>query len=238
MANALEYPGRDGSPDWGSLYLYRGSDVVEARPVFTGDVFFDVEVQEVGAIERKNVLVVQHPCALRSNSVDLSDTLMVVEVVAHEMLAQSQWQGNYRLMPLPELIEDDPDGHFAGIFTSPYLVIPHSLDPKKRVACMTPLGVNSLLQRWVFYNSRAAIPTGLYDDATSAQYEEADGIEEWCTTRQPNGVTIADATIEATRWLNHDGGSGVKRRVMLENRQYRSGIRKAMRKFARELNRQ
>lgn len=44
MVDALEFPGdrSDGKPDWDSLYLYRGSSVLEARPVFTGDVFFDV----------------------------------------------------------------------------------------------------------------------------------------------------------------------------------------------------
>ena len=54
--DTLEYPGPEGNPDWAALYLYRGSDVVKARPVFTGDVFFDVEVQGVGAIEYKNVV--------------------------------------------------------------------------------------------------------------------------------------------------------------------------------------
>jgi hypothetical protein len=235
MANALEYPGPDGSPDWDSLYLYRGSEVVEARPVFTGDVFFDAEVQGVGAIEHKSVLVIQHPCALRSNGVDLTDTLMVVEVVPGKLLTQSQWLGNYRVMPLPGLVGGAETEHYAGQFTSPYLAIPASLDRARRVACLSPLGVNLLLQRWVFHNSRAAVPTDLYDDATSAQYEEADGIEEWCLARKPKGIGIAKATIEATSWLNDDGGSGVKRREMLQNRQFRSGVRRAMRKSAREL---
>lgn len=235
MADSLEYPGPEGSADWAELYLYRGNEVVEARPVFTGDVFFDVEVQGVGAVEQKNVLVIQHPCALRSNGVDLTDTLMVVEVIHDRLFKQSEWLGNYRLMPLPELTDGDPP-HFSGAFTSPYLVIPNSLDPKKRVACMSPYGVNLLLQRWVYHNSRAAILTKIYDDATSAQYVEADGIEEWCTTRQNRGISIDEATLEATGWLNDKAGSGVPRRDMLDNPQWRSNVRKAMRKFARELN--
>jgi hypothetical protein len=101
---------------------------------------------------------------------------------------------------------------------------------------MSPFGVNLLLQRWVYYNSRAAVLSTKFDDATSAQYEEADAIEEWCETRQKRNVTIADAAIEATAWLDDTGGSGVPRRQMLENPQWRSGIRKAMRRYARELN--
>jgi hypothetical protein len=232
--DALEYPGPEGSPDWAALYLYRGSEVVRARPVFTGDVFFDVEVQGVGAIERKDVLVIQHPCALRSNGIDLTDSFMVAEVVSSELLVQSQWRGNYRLMPLPELVRGDQP-HYAGSFTSPYLVIPDSLDLSKRVACMNPLGVNLLLQRSVYHNSRAVVPTWKFDDAVSAQYEEADGIEEWCSIREPQGISVAAATTEAATWLSDDGGGGIGRRVQLENRQYRSNIRKAMRRYVKGL---
>lgn len=230
----LEFPGSDVNPDWAALYLYRGPEVVSARPVFTGDVFFDVEVQGVGAIEHKKVLVIQHPCALRSNGIDLTDSLMVAEVVPTKLMAVSQWSGNYRLMPLPELV-DAGEQHYAGSFTSPYLAIPDSLDLAKRVACMSTLGVNLLLQRWVYYNSRVVVPTRNYDEAVSAQYEEADSIEEWCSIREPHGITVAAATIEAATWLSDDGGGGIARRVQLENRQYRSNIRKAMRRYVKGL---
>jgi hypothetical protein len=209
--------------------------MVAERPVFTGDIFFDVEVQGVGAVERKDILVIQHPCALRTNGIDLTDTLMVVEVAPYQLLKQSQWLGNTRVMPLPELV-DGNEPHRAGLFTSSYLVIPDSLDPRSRFASMTQSGVNLLMQRWVYHNSRVVIPTWKYDDAVSAQYEEADGIEEWCTIRGSNGVGVDSAAVEATRWFDDDGGGGISRRRQLENRQYRSSIRKAMRKYARELN--
>ena len=200
----------------------------------SGDVFFDVEVQGVGAIEHKNVLVIQHPCALRSNGIDLTESLMVAEVAPHKLLTQNDWLGNYRLMPLPELV-DGIEPHHAGSFTSPYLVIPDSLDLTKRVACMSPLGVNLLLQRWVYHNSRAAMPTWKYDEVVSAQYEEADGIEEWCSIRESRGINVTAAMIEAAAWLSDDGGGGIARRVQLENRQYRPSIRKAMLKYVKGL---
>ncbi|HEV8560142.1 MAG TPA: hypothetical protein VGR06_27730 [Actinophytocola sp.] len=150
------------------------------------------------------------------------------------MLNPKQWLGNYRIMPLHDLL-DTADPHRAGSFTSPYLASPDVLELDKRVACLSPLGVNLLLQRWVYHNSRAVVPTWKYDDAVSAQYEEADSIEEWCAIREGRGVDITAATIEADKWLCDDGGSGVRRRDLLENRQHRSSIRKAMRRAAKEL---
>lgn len=236
MADDLECPAPAGSPDWGSLYLYRGSEVVDARPVFTGDVFFNAEVYDVGGrTEETNILVLQHPCALRSNGTDLTKKLLVVGVATNDLLVESQWKGNYRLMPLPELTPGMPDKHYVGQFTNPYLATPDSLAGARRVACMTPIGVNILLQRWVYHNSRAAISTWKYDEATSAQYEEADSIEEWCEYRAHAGIPIEAATLEATAWLNDDGGGGVPRRVLLENSQYRASIRKAMRVHSKSL---
>ena len=239
MTDALECPGAEGSsPDWAAeLYLYRAGNVAEGRSIFTGDIFFDVEVQGIGAVEQKNVLVIQHPCALRSNGVDLTDTLMVVEVVPHQLLKQSQWLGFSRVMPLPDLVDSSDEPHRAALFTSCYLVIPDSLDPVKRVACMTQFGVNLLMQRWVFHNSRVVVPTWKYNEVVSAQYEEADGIEDWCEIRASQGVRTSEATLEASSWLDDDGGGGVSRRQLLENPQYRSHVRKAMRKYAKDLNR-
>jgi hypothetical protein len=80
VARDLEYPGAEGIPDWDSLYRARGDDVVRHRPVFTGDVFAKVTVQSVGATRVKDVMVLQHPCALRSNGVDLHPRLVVAEL--------------------------------------------------------------------------------------------------------------------------------------------------------------
>src|ERR1700761_5954255 len=99
VTDTLECPGSgSNAPNWAQeLYLYRASDINSRRPIFTGDVFFDVEVQGVGAIEQKNVIVIQHPCALRSNGIDLTDTLMLAEVVPHRLLQPSEWTGFARL---------------------------------------------------------------------------------------------------------------------------------------------
>ncbi len=235
MSDVLECPGPSDNPDWGSLYLYREAEVVELRPVFTGDVFFGVDVQGAALRETKDVIVIQHPCALRTDGVNLVESLLVVEVMPDQLYRPREWKGNYKLMPLPELRSGEKS-HFSARFTSPLLASAEDLNVERRVACMSPVGVNLLLQRWVYHNSRAAIHSSVYDDAVSAQFEEADAIEEWCTTRAKVGVSLGDATSEADAWLSDSSASGIPPRVQMENRQYRTTIRKTMRRAAKERN--
>ena len=232
--DTLEAPGPSGNPDWESLYLYRGSEVVEGRPIFTGDVFFGAEVQGVGAIESKNIIVVQHPCALRADGINLATSLIVAEVVVDRLYSESEWQGNYKIMPLPRLTNEE-NRHYVADFMSMYLAISDSLQLGRRAASMSPSGVNLLLQRFMYHNSRAVLPTWKYNEVTSGPYEEADCIEEWCAIRVPKGLTVEEASVEAAKWLDDDGGSGVTRRSLLENPQHRSSVRKAMKKYARAL---
>jgi hypothetical protein len=232
--DTLEAPGPSGNPDWESIYLYRGSEVVEGRPIFTGDVFFGAEVQGIGAIETKNIVVVQHPCAVRVDGINLATSLMVAEVASDKLYAEREWQGNYKIMPLPYLTNEGSP-HYSADFLSMYLAISDSLAPDKRVASMSLVGVNLLLQRFMYHNSRGVLPTWKYNEVTSGPYDEADCIEDWCAIRVPKGLAVGEASVEATKWLDDDGGSGVVRRSLLENPQHRSRVRKAMRKYAREL---
>lgn len=233
----MEAPGPPDHPDWDSLYLSRGDEVEIERPIFTGDIFFDVEVQGVGAIEQKNVMVLQHPCALRVDGINLTDSLMVAEVLPDKLYSHKDWQGNYRVMPLPFLRGDaSAPEHFAAAFTSLFLVIPASLAPAKRIASLSLPGVNLLLQRWVYHNSRGLIPTWKYNEVTSGPYEEADGIEEWCALRGGMGVSLEVAALEASTWLNDKSDVGVPRRVLLQDPQYRTNVRKKMRQAPKALS--
>lgn len=101
MAHDLEYPGAAGVPDWDSLYRARGDEVVRHRPIFTGDVFEQVRAQGLGQTRTKNVIVLQHPCALRSNGMDLQPRLMVGEVRQHKVIPVEEWTGYFSKMPLP-----------------------------------------------------------------------------------------------------------------------------------------
>jgi hypothetical protein len=225
----MDVPGSPESPDWDSMYLYRGDEEEEARPIFTGDVFLDAEVQEIGGIGNRNVIVVQHPCALRVDGVNLVTSLVVAEVVPGPFHPVRNWQGHYRIMPLPNLLGDHQNYEVS--FLSLFLCIPDSLDLTKRVASLSLVGVNLLLQRWVKHNSRATIPAWQYAEVTTGAYEEADAIEEWCAARAAAGVDVAIATAQAAEWLDGRDG-GVPRRRLLDDPQRRSDLRKQMRTAA------
>jgi hypothetical protein len=86
------------TPD--DLYLARGNDVCDARPVLTGDVFDDVEVTEPdGSRACLSIMIVEHPCSLRSDGVNLVPKLLVAAVRPREVIGS--WRGNFSLMFLP-----------------------------------------------------------------------------------------------------------------------------------------
>lgn len=85
-----------------------------------------------------------------------------------------------------------------------------------------------LMQRWVHHNSRVIVPTHEYQKVTSAQYEEADIIEEWCLDRMYDDVSFEEATVEIDRWLTGDKNSTTPR-ARLDDPQQRSAIRREVR---------
>jgi hypothetical protein len=231
----LEAPCGDDA-DWSRLYRARGDEVLQHRPIFTGDIFEKVVVQNPdGSTKRKNVIIVQHPCAMRSNGVDLVSRLLVAEVRNHKVIPPDEWRGYGKSMPLPELIPPVATGrrNQAGFFDELHLVGPQALTD--RIACLSQLGVNLLLQRWIHHNSRVVVPTFTLNAVTSGVFEEADLIEDWCEDRIASEVTVEQATKECVAWLREDGGGGVMRQKMLEDPQNRSGIRKQMRTALRAL---
>ncbi|HSV66377.1 MAG TPA: hypothetical protein VLJ59_10790 [Mycobacteriales bacterium] len=236
MAHDLEYPGTGVLPDADSLYRARGEEVVRHRPVFTGDVFAKVTVQSVRAIKIKDVIVVQHPCALRSNGVDLHPRLLVAEVRRHSLIPADDWTGHVGKMPLPDLLPTVESGrrHQAAFFDEPYLAGSDELDLDKRIACLSQAGVNILLQRWVNHNSRAVIPTFDYQTVSSPAFEEADIIEEWSEARIDAGLDLREALVEAMKWLREDSGTGATRQRLLEDPQSRSTVRQQMRLALRQ----
>lgn len=229
MAHNLESPS-GADPHWDALYRARGDEVMPHRPVFTGDVFADVPVVVGGETRTRTVMVIQHPCAMRTDGVNLVDPLLVSEVRKHKVLAPEDWQGYGKLMPLPDLLPDVDTArrHQAAMFDKLHLVAPAELT--KRVACMSQRGVNLLLQRWVHHSSRVIVPTPDFQAVTSGVFEEADLVEEWCDERVSDTLSIEDATGECVSWLREDSatGGGMRQR-MLEEPQNRSAVRKEMR---------
>lgn len=115
MPQNLEAPGTDVTPEYESLYRARGDEVVAQRPIFTGDVFFDVVVE--GEDETRHVLILQHPCVIR-RGVELTPKLLVAEVAPAAILPPSHWGTKfYRQLPLAELTVGEHPNHFAAFLT-------------------------------------------------------------------------------------------------------------------------
>lgn len=240
MTHDLEAPCPVGSANWAALYRARGDEVPAHRPVFTGDVFSDTPVlTPQGDERRKTVLVVQHPCALRTDGVTLASRLLVAEVRPTKIISADDWVGYGKLMPLPDLrpdAETEKQKNHAGYFDALYLADPARLGT--RIACLEPLGVNLLLQRWVHHNSRVVVPSHAYDEVTGGPYEEADIAEDWCESRIADGLDAADATAECVAWLREPSAAGTEsRQEMLEEPQRRATIRQAARRHVRCLRR-
>lgn len=238
MAHDLEAPCPVGLADWAGLYRARGDEVVTHRPVFTGDVFTDTPVRTPqGGSRRRTVVVVQHPCALRTNGSDLVSRLLVAEVRPHSVIPAEDWTGYISLMPLPDLIptgESDKQRHQAAFLDAPYVADPNELG--RRIACLQPLGVNLLLQRWVHHNSRVVVETHRFNEVVAGPYEEADITEDWCEARISSSMPIGEATVECLSWLREPiQAGGALRQEMLADAQQRAPIRRAAREQVRSL---
>ena len=221
---------------WDEIYVARGDDVEPARPVLTGDVF-ELREQNTGAEtvpggDPSRLLILQHPCALRTNGVDLVPRILVAEVENTSLLPKDKWNGSFRVMPLPHLAEGDTGTpiHAAAKFNHVLVAPPSSLSRYTRVACLSEVGVNLLLQRWVHHNSRVVIPTYQYSQVTSGPYAEADLTEEWVIQRVQQGVAPAAATNECHEFLrSRPTPGGPTRQEALEEPQRRSEVRRAAR---------
>lgn len=231
MVNCLESPYAAGRPNWNSLYRARGEEINAARPILTGDVFADMELPgSTGKIKKRCVIVLQHPCSMREGGTSLRWQLLVAKVKKRSILEESAWRGNYALMPLPDLFPhaEGKERNYAATFNNLYTVAPSTL--VNRVACLDPLGLNLLLQRWVHDNSRVIVPTSSFQEQSASYYEEADLMEEWCDERGAETVEeIKEAQDDCLKWLREEIGSGMKRQEMLKDNQKRSTVRREMR---------
>lgn len=125
-------------------------------------------------------------------------------------------------------------------FQEPYLVDAEVLQRSNRIACMSQIGVNLLLQRWVHHNSRAIVPTFDYQAVTEAQLEETDLIEEWCDERVADSKEEIDVEMAAAHdWLRQNSHNPEKRwQDLLAEPQTRSIVRKAMRSHLKEFDKE
>ena len=137
MSHDLESPYVEGVPDWDALYRARG-EVSLTRPIFTGDVFTGVQLPgSTGKTKARSVVVLQHPCSMRTNGVDLAWQVLVAEVTNRKEIDEPGWTGgNFNLMPLPDIRPDvtTQGRHQAANFDNLYTVAPRQLDFANRLS--------------------------------------------------------------------------------------------------------
>jgi hypothetical protein len=218
-AKMLETPGR-----FDDLYELRGEEVTGFRPFFTGDV--------IETTNGATMMLVQHPCALRRGAVMLP-RLPVVKIHPAGARPRSDWNSESpKQMPLPQLIDDG--FHFAD-FTDIHVVTNSDITDSTRLAILSSYGVNLLMQRWVYHNTRVVISTHTFDEQMAGPFTEADLADEWCEAHDGH-LTPDGAMQEFDKWLKTaPDGDHRTWRSRLPDRQEHSIIRKAMRCKLREL---
>ena len=163
MPGQLECPMSGTNIDADLLYYSRGEDNSSYRPVLTGDVYENLLLPGSTGTERnRTVIILQHPCSMRTNGVDLVWHILAAEVTKHKPLTPQEWAGgNFRLMPLPDLYPEVTSGKRdqAANFVNLYTLTPTQLESATRVASLSEFGINLLLQRWVHYSARVIVPT-------------------------------------------------------------------------------
>lgn len=232
MAAQLEAP-----ESLDALYLSRGDEVCAERPVFTGDVYSALPSKGLASDGLPPMFVIlQHPCALRVDGVSLVPRILVAEVGQREPLPLTSWNGSYRIMPLPRLRPNAGDsGHFCAYFPKLLVIAPEDLVRYERIACLSDVGVNLLLQRWVNHNSRVVVETFRFLEVTAGPLAEAEIQEEWVTTRLLQGIKLRGAEEECHAFLRAvPEGSAITRQKALEDPQRRPEVRRAARTRLKE----
>lgn len=193
----------------------------ESRPLFTGDVLADVPIP--GVQDSGGAIILAHPCSMRGRDATLVDSILVGAVGEHDQVPAHKWeQGFLNRMPLPEL--DEVKGKFAvGWLDQVGLASTASIQASRRIACLSPMGVNILQQRLVGHLTRVNIPTATFWEAFAHTYEEADLLEEW-TEELEGAIDRESAVAEFETWIRAEN-----RHDRLKDPQQRASVRSAMR---------
>lgn len=206
-----------------SIWTARNEDVseFEARPAFTGDIY--------RLTDGRIVALVQHPCAMRRGH-ELTERLLICEVLPQMSATPSDWsRGHFKRMFLPGF--EGENGESVSIeFEAIEVVSREELLDAERLAIMSAAGVNLLVQRWLFHNSRVVIPTVTINDQTTGPFDEADLIFEAVSDLTVMGFGAEEAASWVDSWLSEAAvEGGASRRVTLSDPQQRSAVRSSLR---------
>ena len=218
------------TPD--QLYLARGDEVNPLRPLFTGDVVADVAIP--GVQEDGMAAIVAHPCSMRGRDAQLGPRVLVAAVEKHSKIGKSAWaNGHSSLMPLLDLLEVGK--LWIARLDDIGKALTEHVAAGRRLACLSPFGVNLLQQRFIWRMTRHEVPTFQLQEVSSHTFEEADLLEEWNEAVCAAGVTAGQAAASFEAFLRADRGGGRTLQNDLRDPQRRSSVRIACRAEARRV---
>lgn len=207
----------------GELYLARGNDLVAARPVLTGDVFTNVDLD--ADHHDGLVMVVAHPCAMRGAEGRLAPRIAVAPIRPYQSWPFHRWpSGHYGVLPLPGL-RDDADEPRAAHLLELSAVRSTTLSRDRRILSLTDRGIHVLQQRLVYSLTRVAVGLDKLQEQAANVLLEAELEEEWVDELAADGdpETLAAASVGFAQYM--DGGP----RVALKDVTRRSDTVRAVR---------
>ena len=219
----------------GSLYDERG-DVSWARPLLQGDVFDGIVLPGFGDRPMK-VQVINHPCAMRTGA-DLTPRITVAPVEPHPgVIGQRGWDGNLRVMPLPELIDEK---HFATKLIDVTAAPAELLTRARRIATLSHQGIYILQQRLIKHYTRVEMPLELLRRESAAVLIEGvlqwDWIEDVLTEAELGDESAIEAEAKVfDAWLGEGDPSP---RELLRGEIHHADIRRQAQRAARDRSRE
>lgn len=204
------------------LFLAQGDEVNAHRPLLTGDVVAGVPVPVLGADDR-TVVIVAHPCAMRTNGVDLAELILVTPVVEHHESGPHVWKRHLKVSPLDGLA-----GFHRPVAQLERATLVRSADVGigDRLACASRLGINLLRQRLVHQLTRVVVETWKFDEEAAGTYEEIDLWEDWVSQAGESGAAAGEAAQHFHAWIRQDDG-GQTRQERLASPQTAASVRRA-----------
>lgn len=214
-----------------SLYDERGN-VSWARPLLQGDVFDGIVLPGFGDQPMK-VQIINHPCAMRTGA-NLAPRITVAPVEPHRLvIGQRGWDGNLRVMPLPELIDEK---HFAAKLVDVTAAPAELLTRPRRIATLSHQGIYILQQRLIKHYTRVEMPLELLRRESAAVLTEGvlqwDWIEDVLTEAQQADESAIEAEAKVfDTWL---GEGDPSRRELLRDEIHHTDVRKQAQRAARD----
>lgn len=216
-----------------ALYDERG-EVSWTRPFLQGDVFDGVILPGFDE-EPMKVQIVAHPCAIRTNGPNLTARITVAPVVDHQRVTGSGWNGNLRVMPLAELVDNQ---HFATKFIDATAAPTQLLTHERRIATLSNRGIYVLQQRLVKHYTRFEIDLELLRRESAAVLTEAELQRDWLEdvlseAEQKDKSAIEAETAIFDDWLGQrPAADAPSRRELLREEIHHTDVRRETQRAA------